>query len=275
MDCEMNTIVDPIIVKCFCDEDDKSGNLAGIYIDQYISNEDKQQIASRLNLPVTVFVTNAKNDIPLVEFFYPSRKMPLCLHGTLAAGYVLFSEFKLSNMSVRAPGGQILNLNRNASNYFEVEVTPDQFEQPSLSLLKASQLLNIDISDINKDLPFAVASVGSPKLLVPISTRDNLDNLNPDYVEIENWSLENKINGIYAYFYDPVTDIFYARGFNPVTGHKEDAATGVAAAALSSQLSRNIIVKQGQILGMPCKINLRFVSPNSIWVGGEIRHINQ
>lgn len=270
----MSKIIDPTIIKCFCDKDHESGNPAAIYIDQIIHDEQKQQIANKLNFPVTVFVVKAKHDIPSIEFFYPNRKMPLCLHGTLAAAHLLFSGSALSSMSIRVPSGKHLHLNKNAPNHFEVEVIPEQVEQPLFSLLIASRLLNIDITDIAKGLPFTVVSVGSPKLLIPISSRDRLFDLNPNYLEIEKWSLANKVNGIYAYYHDAATDVFYARGFNPMTGHKEDAATGVAAAALSFQLARNIVIKQGQILGLPCKIYLRFASQYSIWVGSETRVVD-
>lgn len=263
-------MMNPIVVKCFCDEDDKSGNPAAIYIDQLISDEEKQQTASKLNLPVTVFVTSVKGGIPLIEFFYPNRKMPLCLHGTLAAAHILFSESDQKSMIIRTSNGKNLQLNQNATNHFEVEVAFEKVDQPMLSSLTASQLLNIDTAIISKALPFTVASVGSPKLLIPISSRNKLDNLTPNYLEIKNWSLINKVNGIYAYCHDEVADIFYARNFNPMTGHNEDAATGVAAAALSLQLARSIVVKQGQTVGLPCKIHVRFENKNSIWVGGAI-----
>src|SRR3990167_7520259 len=130
----MSKIVDPIIVKCFCGEDDKSGNPAGVYVDQIISDEQKQQIANKLNLPVTVFVSNSTDHIPSIEFFYPNRKMPLCLHGTLAAAHVLFSKSDQKCMVIRTLSGKLLQLNQNTSNHFEVEVFPEQIEQPSLSL---------------------------------------------------------------------------------------------------------------------------------------------
>lgn len=84
----MSDIPQPIIVKCFCSEDDKTGNPAGVYVNQVLDDEIKQQIARNLNLPVTVFISDNKSDIPQIEYFYPNKKMPLCLHGTLAAAYV-------------------------------------------------------------------------------------------------------------------------------------------------------------------------------------------
>lgn len=265
----MSNLPNPIIVKCFCNEaDNNSGNPAGIYLNLLIDDTQKQQLAKELNLPVTVFVSTAKNDIPSLEFFYPHRKMPLCLHGALAAAHILFKESNQQSMTVRVMNGARLQLNQHAFDHFEVEVLPEKIKQPALSLMLGSALLNIDVSDIAENFPFVVASVGSPKLLIPLSSLDTLTHLNPNYSAIEKWSLEHKVNGVYAYSHQ-VENIFYARGFNPITGHQEDAATGVAAAALSLQLEKDIVVKQGETLGLPCEMNLRFASANSIWVGGK------
>lgn len=99
--------------------------------------------------------------------------------------------------------------------------------------------------------------------------------MSPNYLEIEKWSIANKVNGIYAYSaYDERVDSFVARGFNPLTGHNEDAATGVAAAALSYQLKKSITVKQGNMLGLACKINVCYANQNSLWVSGKVKNTN-
>lgn len=73
-----------------------------------------------------------------------------------------------------------------------------------------SQLLNIDAANISASLPFIVASVGSPKLLIPISA-NTINNLNPNYLEIEKWSIKSRVNGIYVYSIDlDKYDSFYA-----------------------------------------------------------------
>lgn len=269
----MSDVPQPIIVKCFCSEDDKSGNPAGVYINLVLDDETKQQIARNLNLPVTVFVSDNESDIPQIEYFYPNKKMPLCLHGTLAAAYVFFTGRQQKNMMFSTPNGKILKLNKDVDGNFEVGVCAESVNQPSiLSLTVGADLLNIDIGDISKTLPFVVASVGSPKLLIPVSSADILANLSPNHLEIEKWSIANKVNGIYVYSgYDERADSFVARGFNPLTGHNEDAATGVAAAALSYQLKKSITVKQGHMLGLACKINVRYANQNSLWVSGKVK----
>lgn len=96
--------------------------------------------------------------------------------------------------------------------------------------------------------------------------------LKPNYELIKKWSIENKVNGLYVY--TPETHLnssnFHARGFNPKTGHNEDAATGVAATALSLALKRNITVEQGYSINRPCCIVVTYIDANNILVGGQV-----
>lgn len=107
---------------------------------------------------------------------------------------------------------------------------------------------------------------------------DWLSNLKPNFQKILEWSLANEVNGLYVYTNDLQTASmnFLARGFNPKTGHHEDAATGVAAAALSAVFEKNIIVKQGQSLNRPCQIITKYLGEGNVLVGGivSIRRIN-
>ncbi len=268
----MTDIVKPMIVTCFCGEDEKSGNPAGVYIDSIFDDEAKQQIACQLNLPVTVFVSNSKSSIPSIEYFYPNKKMPLCLHGTLAAAYALFGGLEQKSIQFTLASGKILTLNIDKNQMIQVEVIAEAVvQQPLLSSSLISLLLNVNKVDIANNLPFMVASVGSPKLLIPIASAEMLEKLSPNYSEIEKWSIKNKVNGIYAYSRDVnALNSFQARGFNPITGHNEDAATGVAAAALAYALKKSITVKQGSALGIPCCIDVRYENQVSLWVGGKV-----
>ncbi len=71
-----------------------------------------------------------------------------------------------------------------------------------------------------------VASIGSPKLLIPIKQLDILATLNPKFDFIKKWSIENGINGLYVYSADVnnKNHNYVARGFNPKGGKNEDAA---------------------------------------------------
>lgn len=83
------------------------------------------------------------------------------------------------------------------------------------------------------------------KLSVPLKSFELLDVLKPNFDWIAEWSKKNTVNGLYVYTKDVSNNDFNfcARGFNPKAGHQEDAATGVAAAALSLALKHNIVVR--------------------------------
>lgn len=72
--------------------------------------------------------------------------MPLCLHGTLAAAYIVFNGRQQENMMFSTPSGKILKLNKDVDGNFEVGVCSESVNQPSmLSLTVGADLLNIDI----------------------------------------------------------------------------------------------------------------------------------
>lgn len=73
------------ILNCFCSDSVTSGNPCGV-IQHFLGvSDEKQQLASQLNLLVLVFISYHDNGIPVLEYFYPDAKMPLCIHGTLGA----------------------------------------------------------------------------------------------------------------------------------------------------------------------------------------------
>jgi len=112
--------------------------------------------------------------------------------------------------------------------------------------------------------------------LVPIHSLEQLSNLKPNFDKIKKWSITNQVNGLYVYTketYNSGLD-FHARGFNPMTGLNEDAATGVAAAALSIVMRKSLTIEQGYFIGAPCVIDVLYVSNCRALVGGKAR-INQ
>jgi predicted PhzF superfamily epimerase YddE/YHI9 len=80
---------------------------------------------------------------------------------------------------------------------------------------------------------------------------------------------------------DPDEQVFDARQFPRSSGYPEDAATGIAAAALAFGLlkdglveqspTRVIRVRQGRAMGRPSEIVLRFSDEYGLWLGGQVR----
>jgi len=271
MRIKLSTSTSPIMIHCFCSADPESGNLAGVIIDFQGSDDAKLALAAEFNFPVTVFLTDVDSEVPLIEFYYPQRKMPLCLHGALAAAKVILNKRGGDSLEFVTGEGEKLSVKENGRDCLQVKVSAKETPVLKLNREEIAGMLRIDVSAITLNLPFTVASVGSPKLLVPVVSSVILESLSPDYDAITVWSIASEINGMYVYVRDAESSDFIARGFNPKTGHNEDAATGVAAGALALVLRSSISVVQGSSIDGVCKIVSEYLSPKDIWVGGMMR----
>lgn len=264
---------DIFLVNCFCTETKDSGNPAAIVTNFSGKNADCLTLAKKLGTPVTVFISDLAANEPVLKFFYPDTQMPLCLHGALAAAKILFFKKDTQKLICFTEEGKELSINESDQGYLQIKVCSQDCEKNEIKKQLICEMLNLSNSNsIVDDLPFCVSSVGSPKLIVPLNSLRLLSELQPNYELIKKWSIENKVNGIYVYTNETYLDSsdFHARGFNPKTGHNEDAATGVAAAALSLALQKNIKVEQGYFIKRPCSIIVSYINPNKILVGGEV-----
>lgn len=261
------------LLNCFCTAQPESGNPAAVVENFSGNSTDKQNLAKELNFPVTVFIeikmaANEKNKFrPQLEFFYPHTSMPLCVHGTLAAAKILCAQQHTNNLVATTTAGAELHITRkgNDDDLLQLETIEQTIDMPPhFTHTEIANMLNLPHLEPHPSLPLTVASVGSPKLLVPLNSLQLLYNLQPNYTAIKAWSVRHKINGIYVYAPETYTQQanFHARGFNPQTGHNEDAATGVAAAALAIALQSSIIVEQGYCIDQPCIIYATYLGKN-------------
>jgi trans-2,3-dihydro-3-hydroxyanthranilate isomerase len=258
------------IINCFCTKEEGTGNPAAIVSHFTENRQEKQILAKKLGMPVTVFISETKKNYHL-EFFYPNAEMPLCLHGTLGAGHILLNDTKLTNLFCTTKSGSKLHIRKN-EDIIQVLVSAHRIPEININKPEISKMLNLkNINEISSEFPLTISSVGSPKLLIPLSTFESLAALAPNFDLINKWSIANEINGVYVYTKDSRSGAFnfYARGFNPKTGHNEDAATGVAAAALALSLKQNLIVGQGAFIQRPSEINVVYEDAENIWVGGR------
>ena len=140
-----------------------------------------------------------------------------------------------------------------------------------MAALTASQtqdvlsVLGIDRHDL-LDLPIQNAVTSRVKTLVPIKDVDRLNALKSDMPAVE--AVCNRIGstGLYPYaVQDRQAQAFEARQFPRSSGYPEDAATGIAAAALSFGLLANglvdaddkpIRVFQGRAMGALSQISV-------------------
>lgn len=254
--------------------DGEGGNPAAVVCGDEINPADASSVAREVDSYMTVFVYQPGGRLRF-RFFTREGEIDFCGHGILAGAYAYASQT-----------GELDFVAETNVRPVALSVAPDafaQFEirgQVSVSKAPADErevlpILGIDPESINRRAPFCVASIGSPKLFVPVEDLQTLRSLSPNLTALKSWSLENRINGAYVYCLETVdpASLAHARAFNPLYNDEEDAATGAAAGALAGVITEerglpaSYVIEQGDALGKPCRIRAD-VGTNSIRVGG-------
>lgn len=258
--------------------DNRGGNPCAI-VDTAIalSEETMQKTATELNLPETVFILPDSNEYSL-RFFATKGELPLCCHGTLGAVFYLFKSNVNQRPNIKTYKDNIKIDVKYENNLVSMSIANKGKKLTTpIDLLTIGTMLNIDQDAIAKNLDCTVASIGSPKLFVPLINRATLFEMTPDLDLVSQWCKDNAINGLYAYSDDTEnSDADYVgRNFNPLFSHQEDIATGTAAAALCHMLCQSrgqsegtFTIEQGANLGSPSKIYIS-ISKDNIEIKGQ------
>lgn len=243
----------------------------------HLNTDEMQSMATQLNLPETVFIIPDKNDY-LLRFFATKGELPLCCHGTLGAAYYLFKSDIKKPFIIKTYQNQTqLDIECNNNLISMSIINNGKLVDDNVDLDIVRRLLAIDKASIDTHLPCAIASIGSPKLIVPVINRNILFKMTPNLDLISQWCRKYSVNGIYVYSKDiesPNSD-YIGRNFNPLFSHQEDIVTGVAAAALGFILNlkkdnkkRNFIIEQGANLNQSSQIYVA-ISTQQITIKGE------
>jgi len=235
------------------------------------SLQNRQQFTVDQHAHACVFVDAdgpASGQLTL-DFYYPHARSPLCLHASLAAADHIWNTGQHGGVLLLTSSmkKQPLAFDRAGENIF-VSVDIQQIDFPGVSISDAAKLLRCDAGLLMSSPE--VASVGSPKLLVEVASEDVLYSLRPDLGGIAEWGRENGVNGCFVYTRIGASSNEYAgRNFNHLDPSLEDAATGVAAGALSVRLNADITLYQGRNLDNPCVVRASRAT-GKIRVGGRV-----
>jgi PhzF family phenazine biosynthesis protein len=207
------------------------------------------------------------------RFWVPNHEMSMCGHATVGAVWLLEQLGRLSgdHLMISTKSGRVeARIRRPAGQDVLVEVSqPAGHVAPLADKAKADiiQVLGIHADDL-APLPIQNAQTSRVKTLVPLRSVSILDGLSPDFNKIEQLCASIGSTGLYPYaISDREGQVVDARQFPRSSGYPEDAATGIAAAALSFGLlsngiveasERQITVRQGRAMQRPSEIQVRF-----------------
>lgn len=206
------------------------------------------------------------------RFFVPNHEMEMCAHATIGTLWVLAREGRLPRSPVRiATGSGAVTgfVAARGDEAWTVEITQPAGSVRALAAdEEAAALTALGIArDTLADRPVHNAVTSRVKTLVPMRDAAALNALSPASDAVEAACTRIGSTGLYPYaVLDGEARLFEARQFPRASGYPEDAATGIAAAALAFGLledglvaadDRPIRILQGRAMGRLSEIRVR------------------
>lgn len=226
------------------------------------------------------------------RFFVPQHEMEMCGHATVGTLWALRQWGWWTSRAARI---------ETLSGLVEAEWDEGSqrvwVSQPAVQAMTLKTEDELRVGAVlglpGKSIPAMTnASTSRVKTLVPMPDVASLQALQPDFSAMEALCISIDSTGLYPYALDETTaagePIVVARQFPKASGYPEDAATGIAAAALWGHLAAKgaipvgtaeapitCTVRQGEAMGRPSAIAVRarFNGSGAIagcWLSGEV-----
>ncbi|KIW29135.1 uncharacterized protein PV07_04971 [Cladophialophora immunda] len=291
--------------------DSGGGNLAPIVLRaEGLTDEEMRGVARRHDRESSFVLqpprTKEGADVDFqLRFFVPEHEMEMCGHATVGTAWAMHElgisqKPELRFMTKSGLVRTIRRVEQGDGHTAQVKVFVSQprgtVEDVVDSTLLADILsvLRITEAQLEQKTPRSVQNACTSRVKTAIALRDAdvLNNLQPDFSRVKDLCERLGSTGLYPYAMVQggngngpsgrnVVQV-EARQFPKASGYPEDAATGIAAAALSYALAANgvlsvgqeAVVYQGRAMGYPSQINV-LLEEDGCWVGGTCAWENQ
>lgn len=259
------------------------GNPAGVVLDGKGLEEDQMQLIAReLGYPETVFIFKDDSKIK-VRFFTPKEEIDLCGHATIAYGTALVESGMINvnegenKIDIETNLGILPIIitmeNKKVKNIMMYQASPKLSKDFILDREKLAKSLNISRDDFREDIDIVKAYTGVWDLMIPLKSKEALDNIDGNMNLIKELSRELGIISLHPFYLDENKQL-YARNLAPIVDIDEEAATGTSNGALTYYLYSLGIVKdreeisviQGEQMGRKSEIRGKIQIEN-----GEIK----
>lgn len=273
----------------------EGGNPAPIVVDAAGLSDAQMQYVARTYGHESGFVFPAPpgSDCDFeFRFWVPNHEMSMCGHATVGAVWLLAQLGRLprDHLTIATKSGRVeAKVHRYAGQDVLVEVSQPVGAVAPLPDADQAKADILDVLGLSPDdlaaWPIQNARTSRVKTLIPVRSVAILDGLRPDFSKIEQLCARIESTGLYPYaIFDRDKQIIDARQFPRSSGYPEDAATGIAASALSFGLlangiveasARQITIRQGRAMQRPSEIQVRFNldngSVNGCWLSGVVQ----
>lgn len=228
-----------------------------------------------------------------LRFFVPAHEMEMCGHATVGTLWALRQWGRWTT-----PTARVETLSGVVDARWDEAAQCVWISQPkatSRALTDDERALVADVLGLPPDLAAACAmhnaATSRVKTLVDLPSVAMLDALQPDFARMEAVCNAIGSTGLYPYAAGANgpdgSPIFHARQFPRASGYPEDAATGIAAAALWGYLTGDgplagdgltlpaVAVRQGDAMGSPSEIHIAprlddAGRPAGCWLSGHV-----
>lgn len=233
------------------------GNPAGVVLDaDDLSEAQMLEIAQKVGLSETAFVSRSATEGFKLDFFTPARRIAHCGHATIATFSYLaelgrVKEGETSKETVDGPRKIIV---REGAAYMEQLApryeTADDWADRGVQLQDVLAALGLADDSLDPRFAPALANTGNSFVLVAVKDAAALAAIQPRQPQIEAISEALDLIGFYVFTTDPAATSAdaTARMFAPRYGIAEESATGMAAGPLACALYDHLGIRKPKLL---------------------------
>lgn len=278
--------VQVLVVNAFTDNG-LGGNPAGVVVDaDNLNIQQKQNVASKIGLSETAFVSSSSSATFKLEFFTPNRQIAHCGHATIAT----FSYLRQINR-IKDGVSSKETIDGNRDIFIDGEMAFMEQLSPRYKDVgdrKDEVLCSLGVTDndhVANSRP-VIVNTGNSFMLVHMKNQDAVANVSPNLESISIISEEYDLIGYYIFSEmtkTPGRDAG-ARMFAPRYGINEESATGMAAGPLACFLHDKtkkdkdvFLIEQGHLMTpvLPSMITVKLDLINQkiskVMAGGEAK----
>ncbi|KAB1638354.1 PhzF family phenazine biosynthesis protein [Pseudoclavibacter terrae] len=255
--------------------DPDGGNPAGIVLDALeLDPRERQHIAAELGYSETAFVEPGPRAREYkIRYFSPVAEVPFCGHATIASAVALADREGPGDIVLETSAGRVDVATERVDGSIRAAMTSvDTRSHPADESLVAAALAALDWrkGELNTDFPPHVSFGGVNHLVLTVSTRERLAELEYNFENLKRIMSFNDLTTLQLVYVDGAGEVVHSRNPFPVGGIVEDSATGAAAAAYGGYLRalgrvtarRSFTILQGEDMGRPSQLTVT-VDPNS------------
>jgi PhzF family phenazine biosynthesis protein len=263
------------------------GNPAGVVLDaDDLSRGQKLEIASKIGLSETAFVSSSKVADFKLDFFTPTKQIAHCGHATIAT-FVYLRE--LGRVTKSRTSKETIDGKREI--FFEGGMAFMEQMSPKYSKVKNEEKeilssLTLSSSDLINGFFPVIVNTGNAFLIVPLKNENAVALVKPDFKAITKLSEKYDLIGCYVFSGDAKDQArdTGTRMFAPRYGIVEESATGMAAGPLACYLYDKMginkdvfLIEQGHLMKPPSpsvitvKLNLEDGKITGLIAGGKAK----